>query len=458
MQTALSISSLSRDFSTLKASIYTMDGYDIEPTPFYLSADRTVRLFHATSLQRHLPVVIKRHDVYFVTKPAFLSDLNSAINAGLAQARAEHPHSCKILEVNVDLDPGQNIYSVLHVLEALDKDLGRVIEFRQRERTGVNEAEIRTFLMEIGSAVAFAHGKGIAHRDIKPQNVFLDREGHYKLGDFGCYYERKGTSRTEHFAGTLPYMSPQQRGIIAGREDKYDVFRNDIYALGMTALSLATLNMPVSPLNDEKIAALVESIRCSQELKGLLVAMTASKEENRPRMDEILLNLGYSGNIPPKYAVLPEFPTYVPPTPYPEESKSQKAAEPSQLLAYIEAQELQLYEVSTNCWHSAPLSSATAVDEGSMYVWTAKDLLCSGGSPYTGLGSSEKGSKCAYSLACSENWSISRLPDMQVPRYFHGLYWFPPHNSVLVFSGKRHTGRSNPYSRQKPPFHHLLRP
>jgi serine/threonine protein kinase len=406
-----------------------MEGYDIEPSPFFISGDHTVRLFHATSmLRKGLPVVIKRHDIYFLSKSDFLHDINRVVNAGLAQARVEHSHSCKILELNLDLDPAQNTYSVLHVLEALERDLSKDIEQRQRHNMSLDEGEIRRFLREMGEAVAFAHSKNIAHRDIKPQNVFLDKAGCYKLGDFGCYYERKGTAHTESLAGTLPYMSPQQRSIIAGKEVKYDVFKNDVYALGVTAISLATLNMPNLPYSEERLASLVRGMRCSQELVSLLLAMTANSEDARPTMLEVLARVGG------KSAEKPPIPILDAPISVAEEAKQVSSPQ----LAYIEDTHLHLYSLTTSAWSSVALTSPTAVDEGSMYLWTEEDLFCSGG-----MGINKKGTKSAFQLVYSQEWRLNRLPDMSDPRYYHGLWWSSPSHSVLVFGGKPYAGRSN---------------
>lgn len=70
---------------------------------------------------------------------------------------------------------------------------------------------ILSLISDIGSALDYAHRKGIIHRDIKPSNIMIDREGKYHLLDFGAAL-RSGDSPSEErpFSGTPPYHPPRQ--------------------------------------------------------------------------------------------------------------------------------------------------------------------------------------------------------------------------------------------------------
>lgn len=96
----------------------------------------------------------------------------------------------------------------------------------------------------MGSALTYSHEKGVAHRDIKPSNIFIDLQGKYKIGDFGCFFEKKIDTRAKTLAGTLPYMSPQQRQKYAGFVQTYSAFKADVYSLGVTLYALANLDPP----------------------------------------------------------------------------------------------------------------------------------------------------------------------------------------------------------------------
>jgi serine/threonine-protein kinase len=92
---------------------------------------------------------------------------------------------------------------------------------------------------QILSALRFAHRHGIVHRDIKPHNVLVDREGRVKVTDFGI--ARAGTSQmteTGSIVGTAQYLSPEQaRG---GEVDQ----RSDLYSLGVVLYELLTGKTP----------------------------------------------------------------------------------------------------------------------------------------------------------------------------------------------------------------------
>ena len=95
------------------------------------------------------------------------------------------------------------------------------------------------YARQILSALRFAHRHGIVHRDIKPHNVLVDREGRVKVTDFGI--ARAGTSQmteTGSIVGTAQYLSPEQaRG---GEVDP----RSDLYSLGVVLYELLTGKTP----------------------------------------------------------------------------------------------------------------------------------------------------------------------------------------------------------------------
>jgi eukaryotic-like serine/threonine-protein kinase len=95
------------------------------------------------------------------------------------------------------------------------------------------------YARQILSALRFAHRHGIVHRDIKPHNVLVDREGRVKVTDFGI--ARAGTSQMTEagsIVGTAQYLSPEQaRG---GEVDQ----RSDLYSLGVVLYELLTGKTP----------------------------------------------------------------------------------------------------------------------------------------------------------------------------------------------------------------------
>src|SRR4051795_5784833 len=92
---------------------------------------------------------------------------------------------------------------------------------------------------QILRALAYAHRRGIVHRDVKPQNVILDPEGQAKVADFGI--ARVGNSemtQTGAIVGTVQYISPEQA---EGRPVDH---RTDLYSTGLVLYELLTGRVP----------------------------------------------------------------------------------------------------------------------------------------------------------------------------------------------------------------------
>ncbi|MHB1223705.1 MAG: serine/threonine-protein kinase, partial [Gemmatimonadaceae bacterium] len=103
--------------------------------------------------------------------------------------------------------------------------------------------EVRRLLREIADGLAFAHLRGVIHRDIKPDNILLDREsGRAMVTDFGIAQAIETGSRltaTGIAVGTPNYMSPEQ-----AMGDREVDGRSDIYSLGVVAYQMLTGRLP----------------------------------------------------------------------------------------------------------------------------------------------------------------------------------------------------------------------
>jgi serine/threonine-protein kinase len=94
--------------------------------------------------------------------------------------------------------------------------------------------------LEVGRALAFAHGQGLVHRDVKPQNVLLDGDGRAKVTDFGIArtLDAVGQTETGTVLGTSHYIAPEQ-----ARGERIDA-QTDVYSFGVVLYELLTGEVP----------------------------------------------------------------------------------------------------------------------------------------------------------------------------------------------------------------------
>ena len=146
-------------------------------------------------------------------------------------AKLEHPNIIPIYRVG---KTGRVIYFIMKFLRG--KPLSSVLA----ARGALPPPEIRQILAQVGSALAYAHKKGIVHRDIKPDNIMFDEHGQAVVTDFGIAKAATGgkLTGTGMSIGTPHYMSPEQ-----ARAQQLDG-RSDLYSLGVVGFQCLTGSVP----------------------------------------------------------------------------------------------------------------------------------------------------------------------------------------------------------------------
>src|SRR5918992_466696 len=120
-----------------------------------------------------------------------------------AVARLNHPHVVTVI------DAGEDDGAPYIVFEYVE---GETLKDRIRRLGRLPVSEAVAYAIEIGRALEAAHASKLVHRDVKPQNVLIDRDGRAKVTDFGIArsLETAGLTATGRVLGTTDYVSPEQ--------------------------------------------------------------------------------------------------------------------------------------------------------------------------------------------------------------------------------------------------------
>ena len=161
-----------------------------------------------------------------------------------AVAMLSHPNIVAIYDVSTSIMAD---YIVMELIEGIS-----LKEYMETRGT-LNWKETLHFAIQIAKALEHAHSKGIVHRDIKPHNIMVLKNGSVKVTDFGiARMMSKGNTLTKEALGSVHYISPEQAK--GGRVDT----RSDIYSLGVVMYEMMTGRPPYD--GDSPVSVAIQHI------------------------------------------------------------------------------------------------------------------------------------------------------------------------------------------------------
>lgn len=197
----------------------------------------TVYMAFDQTLERSVAVKVMRREV---VKEA--DQLERFRREARAAAKLSHAHIVTVI------DAGEENSRPYIVFEYVP---GETLKQRIKSEGPLPITESVAYAIEIGSALVAAHAAGLVHRDVKPQNVLLDTQGHAKVADFGIARELEasdGLTKTGRVLGTTDYVSPEQAmgEVVTGQ--------SDVYSLGIVLYEMLTGDVPFKGENHVAVA------------------------------------------------------------------------------------------------------------------------------------------------------------------------------------------------------------
>ncbi|OQR85371.1 protein kinase [Achlya hypogyna] len=189
---------------------------------------------------------------------------------------------------------------------------GGELFYHLHQQDHFNESIVRFYAAEVLCALKSLHSSNIVYRDLKPENVLLDAQGHVRLADFGFCKDLSDTERTYSFCGSPEYLSPE---MIARRGHS---LATDMWSFGCFCYELAVGHPPFQ-LHNDSLPELFDNIRAGRVyyppelspsfvtfLKGCLetdttVRLTALRAMNEPFFEGVDWKAVWARQNPPPF-------------------------------------------------------------------------------------------------------------------------------------------------------------
>ncbi|XP_037489811.1 CBL-interacting protein kinase 22-like [Triticum dicoccoides] len=245
------------------------------------------KVYRARDIRTGVSVAVKAvRKPYHPCSPEMAAAARRSVERELAALRRVqgHPHVMRILDV---LASRSTVYLVLELAR------GGTLLSAMDERGRFDEPTARRLFVQLVSALAHVHSRGVFHRDVKPENLLLDEHGDLKLTDFGLcalgdrHLGADGLAATR--CGSPAYVAPE---IL--HKKRYDAGKVDVWSSGVALFSLTAGYLP---FNDGNLMGMYRKIfsgrfRCprwfSPELRSLIGRMLDPNPDTRIKIAEIM--------------------------------------------------------------------------------------------------------------------------------------------------------------------------
>ena len=219
-------------------------------------------VYRARDLKMGRDVAIKVLKEEFSGNAEFVEKFN---NEARSAARLTHSN---IVAAYDTVDTDDMHYIVMELVEGitLKNYIARKTKLSNKETIGI--------AIQAAEGIAEAHRKGIIHRDIKPQNIIISKDGKVKVADFGIAKAASGDSMNQDVIGSAHYIAPEQAK--TGEADA----RSDLYSLGITMYEMITGRLPYDGENTVDIVM--------AHLQNVMVPPAVYNHEIYPALSDII--------------------------------------------------------------------------------------------------------------------------------------------------------------------------
>lgn len=209
----------------------------------------------------------------------------------LMTASKTHKNICEMQDCFVEQI--HDFYQFGIVMQHFDHgDLEDEIKKRKRTNRPWTEDELKIVFEELLDALNMLQKGKICHRDLKPQNIFIQSETFYKIGDFGLSRKEEfgRLNSSKSLVGTPIYFSPLcaqaylEHQIGGDLRVRHNMYKSDVFSLGLTFLRMASLSS-IRGLNcspQDNIESKISSLNYGSSIRGLLHYMLRVDEHQRP--------------------------------------------------------------------------------------------------------------------------------------------------------------------------------